>query len=271
MVSQDKQGQQIYTVVEGDSPSLIASKNNLSMAELRAINSDLDAKMFPGEEVVVATSEPFLPVQVTKQITYDVEIPYDTVEVQDSNTYKNIKRVTQEGKNGLQQVTASVQMVNGVEVDRTILETKVVSEPVDKTIAVGTKALPVYSSYSGSSSGSLLWPLAGGQISQYYMNNGHRGVDIRAPYGTPIYAAEDGRVTLSQTWSTYGKCVVIDHGGGLTTLYAHASTLIAKPGQTVKKGDVIALVGSTGNSTGNHLHFEVKVNGRLNNPLNFIQ
>lgn len=98
----------------------------------------------------------------------------------------------------------------------------------------------------------------------------HSGIDYAAPAGTAIYAAEDGVVLTSGWINGYGYTITINHGGGYVTLYAHCSTLVAKAGQQVTKGETIAKVGSTGNSTGNHLHFEIKVNGVAQNPANFL-
>lgn len=100
----------------------------------------------------------------------------------------------------------------------------------------------------------------------------HAGLDIAAGYGTEIYAVEDGIVkTVGVDRGTgYGNYVEIDHGNGVTTLYAHASSVLVKRGQKVGKGDVIAKVGSTGTSTGNHLHLELKINGELKDPMDYI-
>lgn len=98
----------------------------------------------------------------------------------------------------------------------------------------------------------------------------HPGVDIAAPAGTPILASGKGRVVRAGWVSGYGQTVEVDHGHGFTTLYAHASKLLVRSGQEVERGDVIAQVGRTGTATSTHLHYEVRQNGRQQNPLNFL-
>ncbi|MBD5233249.1 MAG: M23 family metallopeptidase [Bacteroidales bacterium] len=97
----------------------------------------------------------------------------------------------------------------------------------------------------------------------------HEGMDFSAPVGTPVYATADGTVTLSKWHSGYGNMVEINHGYNYTTRYAHLSKLIAQPGQTVHRGDLIGLVGNTGKSTGPHLHYEVRYRGAPQNPVNY--
>lgn len=98
----------------------------------------------------------------------------------------------------------------------------------------------------------------------------HTGMDIGASYGAAVVAAAGGTVIMSQYYGGYGNCIIIDHGGGVATLYGHMSSLVAKNGQTVKAGETIGKVGSTGVSTGNHLHFEVRINGSTVNPANYV-
>ena len=99
---------------------------------------------------------------------------------------------------------------------------------------------------------------------------GHSGMDLAVPTGTSVRAALPGTVTVSQYSSSYGYYVMIDHGGGLSTLYAHNSKLLVSVGQTVSAGDVVSLSGSTGRSTGPHLHFEVRVNGERTDPRSYL-
>ena len=99
---------------------------------------------------------------------------------------------------------------------------------------------------------------------------GHTGMDLAVPTGTPVRAALPGTVTAAQYHSSYGYYVMIDHGSGLSTLYAHNSQLLVRVGQTVETGDIVSLSGSTGRSTGPHLHFEVRVNGQRTDPRYYL-
>ena len=131
------------------------------------------------------------------------------------------------------------------------------------------------------SGGPLAWPFASNYpLTDSFVNRispitgrpeKHTGLDIGAPYGTTVLAAADGVVLISEfNTGGYGNYVVINHGGGGSTLYGHHSVNLVSAGTTVKKGDPIARVGSTGYSTGPHLHFEVRINGVPQNPLNYL-
>lgn len=156
---------------------------------------------------------------------------------------------------------------------------------IEKDIAELTKAIaaqenPNAKPYSG---GLLNWPLKGYSMKNLTSSYGtrrdpitgkagafHNGLDVGAPYGTKIYSAESGTVVRASWYGTYGNCVIIDHGNGLMTLYAHCSGYNVKVGQYVEKDAVIAYVGSTGRSTGNHLHFTVFVNGKTTDPAAYL-
>lgn len=129
--------------------------------------------------------------------------------------------------------------------------------------------------------GALMWPLAiRGTLTSGYgrrsdpisgISSFHQGQDIAAPRGTSVLAAAAGTVITSRYQNSYGNVVAIDHGGGIVTVYAHNSALLVSEGSTVAKGQVIAQVGSTGYSTGNHLHFEVRINGKTVNPMGYYR
>ena len=131
-----------------------------------------------------------------------------------------------------------------------------------------------------TSTGNFTWPVPGftrltTQFQEWTYGGYHRGIDIastggRSIYGAPIVAADSGKVIKAGWNNSYGNCVYIDHGGGYVTRYAHASSLAVSQGQTVTKGQTIAYVGNTGDSFGAHLHFEVILNGNLQNPMNYF-
>lgn len=123
------------------------------------------------------------------------------------------------------------------------------------------------------SGGAFIWPARGTLTSRFgwrYRRH-HEGIDLASPRGTPIYAARDGVVEFSGWKGGYGKVVFVQHGGGVVTVYGHASSLLVQAGQPIKKGQLIARVGCTGRCTGSHLHFEVRVNGRAVNPLSYLR
>lgn len=128
-----------------------------------------------------------------------------------------------------------------------------------KTDSVNSMCLPLQNGTVTSEFGGRINPITNA-------NEKHKGLDLSSPEGSSIYAAADGEVILSQKSSSYGNYIIIDHGGGLKTLYAHCSKLLIEKGDSVKKGQVIAKVGSTGQSTRPHLHFEVILNGEYLNP-----
>ncbi len=126
--------------------------------------------------------------------------------------------------------------------------------------------------------GTFVWPLRGRITSVFGYRRSpfsrryhrHTGLDIANSYGTPILAADSGEIIFTGWWDGYGKAIIIDHGKGITTVYAHLSRIYVQKDQGIKKGQVVGLVGSTGYSTGPHLHFEVRVNGTPQNPIRWL-
>ena len=143
-----------------------------------------------------------------------------------------------------------------------------------KNIRKGGTVSTSSSSNASAMLGSLSFrrPLNSARISAGYLGYpGHRGIDFPSPQGTPVMAAEAGTVTtVLYSNKSYGNRVIIDHGNGISTLYGHNSTISVSLGQRVSKGQTIAGVGSTGRSTGNHVHFEIRINGKPINPTSYV-
>ena len=164
--------------------------------------------------------------------------------------------------------------MNGIETERDSISKTVQVQPVNKVVLVGTKRRPV--NEKGVPSGNFLWPVPSlhTMTSPFGMRWGefHKGIDISGSgaYGDTIVAADGGIVSLAGWNDGYGKCVMIDHQNGKSTLYGHCSSLLVSEGEAVSKGQPIARIGSTGNSTGSHLHFEIIVGGSNVNPLRYV-
>lgn len=264
------QGEIYYTVKSGDTLSQIASANDMTTSEITALNADVNPSTLQiGQQVLVSAAIPMLSVLVLKDIEYEESIAYSTIKQNNDTLALNSTKTVVSGVNGLADVEATVTYLNGVEVDRTITSSTVLKEPVSAVVDVGTKIIP------GVGTGVMMNPFSAGSLTSNYgwRYNGkefHTGIDLAGTYGSTVVAADTGTVTFSGWNGNYGYCVIISHGNGITTLYAHNSSLLVKVGDIVEKGQAISKVGSTGNSTGNHLHFEVRVNGTHVSPANYI-
>ena len=263
-----------YEVKKGDTWSQIAAKNDMTSAELLALNPGYNInKLQIGEVLTLSASVPYLTMTVVKQERYLDDVSYNIEYTDSADLYQGDYKVTSKGEYGKADVMAKATYVNGEETERTILSSVTLKEPVTEYRLRGTKVRPTW-----MPTGSFRWPTSG-RISSYFGGRkspggigspNHKGIDIAVPRGTPIYAADGGTVTYSGWMSGYGYLVQIDHGNGYVTRYGHNSSLTVNVGQHVYKGQQVARAGSTGNSTGNHCHFEVRYNGVAKNPLNYL-
>ena len=275
-----KQAQKVYTVKTGDTLWDIAHKNDLTFRELCALNTNFKGEPLnekssirEGDELIVTKEEAALEVRITRIETREEEVAF-AIETTKSNEYtKGTTKVLQEGQNGLRRVTfQNVYDTNNVLVEQTILSTEVIKEPVNKKVVQGTKKVKSSTKFI-TGSGQFIWPVPNYRYCSRWYGGRHRGVDICAPAGTPIYASAGGTVTKAGynkagAGTGYGYSVIINHGGGYSTVYAHCLSLTVSAGQTVKQGQLIGYVGSTGRSTGNHCHFEIRLNGSYIPPQN---
>ena len=223
------------------------------------------------EDIDSAVSKLDVRTVATTGKTYEVD--YDTVVKKDSSKYAGYQSVSTKGENGLSRTVEEVVYLNGVAVSEPVVKKEVVKAPVDEVIVVGTKNVYVTSAPQNASSSGFKWPLSvlGVETSKFgaIRQNGtkmHTGVDIGVPEGTSVIAVKGGTVVEAAYHESYGYYVTIDHGNGLKTRYAHNKRNVVSVGQTVKGGQLIALSGNTGRSTGPHLHFEVVLNGQKVDP-----
>lgn len=279
-LSDVKQAQKVYTVKTGDTLWDIAHKNDLTFRELCALNTNFKGEPLneksnirEGDELIVTKEEAALEVRITRIETREEEVAF-AIETTKSNEYtKGTTKVLQEGQNGLRRVTfQNVYDTNNVLVEQTILSTEVIKEPVNKKVVQGTKKVKSSTKFI-TGSGQFIWPVPNYRYCSRWYGGRHRGVDICAPAGTPIYASAGGTVTKAGynkagAGTGYGYSVIINHGGGYSSVYAHCLSLTVSAGQTVKQGQLIGYVGSTGRSTGNHCHFEIRLNGSYIPPQN---
>jgi len=263
-----KKTDELYTVKEGDTLWGIGMHNDVTPEDLMEINELDSDTIVPGQRLRISNIDPLVNVKVVRNITYTEYEPFETEYIYDSNLTKGTNKVVQEGSKGEKIIKATVTTVNKHETERIITEENVISTAVKNIIKVGTKPKP-----KTAATGRFMRPVSGGYTSSAFGNRSrgyHTGIDWAIAYGTPIYAADGGTVTSSGWGGGYGYMIKINHGNGYETLYAHCSKLVVKAGTKVAKGQLIAYVGSTGNSTGPHLHFEIRKNGSYLNPANFV-
>ncbi|MBQ1888978.1 MAG: peptidoglycan DD-metalloendopeptidase family protein [Firmicutes bacterium] len=218
--------------------------------------------------VPLASDTPKLTIKTTELYTYYESIAFGTRYISNSDMYTDETELVSEGQYGRQENVVQITRLNGEEVDRSLISSEKIAEPVAEVYYKGTKKIPVR-----TGTGTFAYPMRTYTItSRFGMRWGrmHTGVDFAAAMGTKIYAADGGTVSFAGWKGGYGNLVIVDHGGFYQTYYAHCSEMLVSEGDQVYQGQNIALCGSTGNSTGPHLHFEVRYKGDPYNPLDYL-
>lgn len=271
-----------YTVQAGDVLGTIAKKHDMTISELRAMNPSFkDTDMVRiGDVLTVQRPQTFLQVKVIKTIRYTEKIDYITQTVYNDKQPVTYSKVKVKGQEGSQDVVAEITYLDGLESSRQVISTNVTKQPVTKVVEKGTKKVVSSGGNTvvqgdGVATGNMAWPVpVCHRVYQGY-HRGHYAIDISSgpiPVNNkPAVAADGGKVVYAGWYYGYGKYVKIDHGNGLYTTYAHLNSISVVVGQQVTRGQQVGLIGSTGNSTGPHLHFEVIKNGVRVNPLNYVK
>ena len=263
-------GEEIKThkVEVGESLWTIAAFYDMEVEELIEANPEKDPDALQiGEEIELIVTKPILTVESLSEVEYEKKIEYERKVEYDDSKYNFYETVKVPGKDGLENIVESKTRHNGVLVNQEIVNRETLVEPIAEVLVKGTIEPP-----KTMATGSFSRPTRGRLSSSYGMRNGrmHRGIDIANGIGTPILAADGGKVVYVGYRGAYGKLIEIDHENGYKTRYAHNSKFLVKQGERVYKGQEIAKMGSTGRSTGPHLHFEIIKSGKTENPSKYV-
>ena len=263
----------VYIAQTGDSAVSICRKYDMRLEDFRELNPDLGNTVTPGQMLFVNETESYLPIQYVTEVEALSLLNYETVEFETSELNVGARQVLVKGASGEKHTTYQITYVDGIERSRKTISTRVTRAPVVEQIGIGTYAAhPDSPSTLLTGTGQFGWPVNGGYISDTFISNrNHKGLDIAAPGGTEIYAAADG-VVIAAGWNSggYGNVVQIAHEDGYQTVYAHMSSVLVSADQEVHRGQLIGLVGTTGQSTGNHCHFEVRYYGVCRDPAYYL-
>ena len=260
-----------HKVEAGETFSSIALDYGIGTQELMDANPGIvPERLRQGETIKVMAPQPLIAVEAVEVITIRERIPYPVQEQKDSSLYQGTRRVLVEGVSGQKDVVYEVHRVNHSVTERKVLSETILSNPTTQVVAVGTKAKP-----KTAPTGVFMRPYYGTVTARFGSRGSrwaasHTGIDYAGSIGDAIRAADGGTVTFAGWNGSYGKMVKISHGNGLETWYGHMNSISVRSGQKVAKGATIGTVGNTGNSTGPHLHFEVRKNGVAKNPSNYV-
>lgn len=255
----------VYVAEETESLESVAKKFNMTVDEIKALNANWEDPLHKGSKITVLKPSPMVTVTLEQEMKAQSAVPFHTVKKEDSNQVKSVRKVEQAGKAGALETTTRIETQNGKLTFSVTEASRLVQEPVDEIVVVGTK--------EGLATGSFTTPTVGRLSSPFGPRWGrfHYGIDLANSMGTDVVAADGGVVTRACMAGSYGNLIIIDHQNGTSTRYAHLSAFNVKVGDVVQKGQSIGKIGSTGRSTGPHLHFEVRVGGVARNPLEFIK
>ncbi len=258
----------------------IEIEEQTSTAEMDLENGDEKPEILtPQEAAAEITSKQELTVKTTEVITEKEPMEFEEVTKKTDRLYVGQTKVRREGSAGVKEVVKEVTKENGKTVEEDLLYETVLKEPKSRIVLSGTRqqeeafAVSAEGNPARRGSGTLAAPVSSLNITSGFgprWGRTHLGVDLGMPSGSSIFAVDAGTVIFTGYSGSYGNLVKVDHGNGIVTYYAHCSNILANQGQIVKKGDVIAQVGSTGNSTGPHLHFEVRINGENVDPMDYL-
>ncbi|KGX93698.1 peptidase M23 [Pontibacillus halophilus JSM 076056 = DSM 19796] len=270
ILEQGSETDETYEIQEGDVLGKVASKFDLSMDELMSLNDGMneDSVIQIGQTVNVKDTEPYVHVVSKKRVEEMQTIEHETETKKSSDLYKGEEKVLQEGQDGEKRITYEIVNEDGQETSKDVITEKVTKDAEKRIVVKGTKEKP------SRGTGDFVNPTRGGVLTSEQgerWGSYHKGIDVAGVTDRSILAVDNGTVTSTGFDSSgYGNKVVINHNNGYKTIYAHLSSISVDVGDTVTAGSTIGQMGTTGRSTGVHLHFEVYKDGDLQNPLQYV-
>ena len=273
LLTSSKKKKAVYVAQSDDTSATIAQKFSMNVRELEDMNAGLSKGCRAGRLINVNETESYLPIKYIREMELVSFLDYETIEVETSELNLGTRETLVKGERGEKVNSIEITYVDGKEYARKTVGSKITKVPVVEQIGIGTyKARPYSADTKLYGTGQFAWPVDGGWVSDVFISDrNHKGFDIAADMGTDIYAAGDG-VVVSAGWNPggYGYFVMIDHLDGYQTVYAHMSQVYAVVDTQVKRGQLIGAIGSTGDSTGPHCHFEVRYMGVCYDPAQFM-
>lgn len=272
LLTEEQEIQQIYEVQSGDTLSEISINVGIPMDTIVEMNhqllDDVNSTLHVKDQLIITVPMPEISVIWTEQKHYEEGYEAEIIYVPNDDWYTTQKVTLQEPSAGYREVIADITYRNEKEIGREIVKEEVVMEAIPKIVERGTKIPPTY-----------VKPISGGRFTSAFgkrkapkagASTYHKGVDWATAVGTPVVASSGGTVAKAGWGSGYGYVVYINHPDGRQTRYGHLSKIYVSAGQTVSQGDKIALSGNSGVSTGPHIHFEILINGKQVNPLEYL-
>jgi murein DD-endopeptidase MepM/ murein hydrolase activator NlpD len=255
-----------YIVQKGDCISCIASRFDISPEIIYMNNPWIEDDLIRvGDELDLTVLQPFVTVETVETVSEIEEIEPEVIVRKNDEMRAGQEKTIQAGVPGTKRVTYRLVKQNGWLMSEDIVDEQVIEPAVPAIVMRGTKVI------KGTGTGKFSWPVSGAKITSKFgkrWGRQHKGIDIIG--NKSILAADTGVVKFAGKKNGLGNAVIIDHQNGYETVYGHLSKINVKKGQIVEKGEKIGVMGSTGNSTGVHLHFEIHKNGTPKNPLNYL-
>jgi murein DD-endopeptidase MepM/ murein hydrolase activator NlpD len=262
--------QKVYQVQEGDTIEKIAKQFNIKKNDIFQLNPGVteNSLLKLNQKLIVTAPKKLITVESIEIKQVNEPIDFATKYQANNDMYRGDSQTVQEGKQGLKKSTYKIVEENGERKEKTQVAEEIITQPVDKVVKKGTKIKP------SRGDGAFAWPTFGGSITSTFgprWGTFHKGIDIAGVSNLDIKASDTGQVVFAG-WDTggYGNCVRIDHGNGYVTVYGHLSSIKSTVGQIIQKGEILGVMGATGDATGVHLHFEIQRAGEPVNPLQFV-